>query len=67
MKSEAMLGTIFDGLVVLDHSESPCPNSEDVPEINLTPANPESVVRFWLGGMPSGYDWIPDKNQGDNN
>ena len=67
MKSENVPGAIFDDLIILDHSESPCPNREDVPEIGLAPANPESVVRFWLGGMPLDYDWIPDKNQGDNN
>lgn len=60
MKSETMPGTIFDDLVILDHSESSCPNREDVPEIPLAPASPKSVLEFWRDG-------IPDMNQGDNN
>ena len=67
MNSETMPGAIFDDLVILGHSESSCPNREDVPEIPLAPASPKSVLEFWRDGMPSGYDWIPDMNQGDNN
>ena len=62
-----MTETMFDDLTILNHSECSCPNREDVPEIKLAPASPKSVLEFWRDGMPSGYDWIPDKNQEDNN